>query len=90
MKLGVFLGHRRSANSYIVMDEKGGVATSRALQMRPAPEQWQPDEVRKLRVMPWEQLGRLEVKLICVMIVLYQSLGGTRSIASATWCATRR
>ena len=40
MKAGVFLGHRRSANAYIIADVEGKVITSRTIQRRPLPEQW--------------------------------------------------
>ena len=55
MKIGTFVGYKRSANSYIVVTEDGKeTTTTRAMQSRPNSEKWQVENLQKVSCNPWQ------------------------------------
>ena len=54
---GVFLGHSRSANVYVVGTPEG-IKTGRSLQRRPANERWDPDALAAITETPWSDRAR--------------------------------
>ena len=50
---GIFIGHHKSSNSYRVIDEKGNVVKTRAINRRPFEGRWDVDKLKSIVVTPW-------------------------------------
>ena len=58
-KEGVFLGHSRSANVYVIGTSEG-IKTGRSLQRRPADQRWNPEALAEIKATPWSERTRPE------------------------------
>ena len=61
---GIFLGYKRSSNSYVVADERGNVVESRAVQRRPMEQRWDRASIESLTTTPWNLRETADAKRV--------------------------